>query len=180
MRKSNERDVTAYNIAAWYRWAASADSEIVQGMRAERVEHYIFPGDLNDEERERREKLVEQVRKLEDAEVNQIAAAPVPPTIEPPKVPKPLALVDDVPEWRGLIPPTSPAYKRATLRDGTGAQVAKMGELARSTPFFDDAEIAAEKRRRQDADEQARQRHYDFELSIAAEKLRNRKRQTGR
>ncbi|HZS36611.1 MAG TPA: hypothetical protein VFF06_07285 [Polyangia bacterium] len=50
--------------------------------------------------------------------------------------------------WQGLIPPTSRAYRRGSIHDGTAAELERMRAQARGSPFFDEDERDDHSRRR--------------------------------
>jgi hypothetical protein len=154
MSKKDPGTFTEYNIVQWFRWADSDPSEIVKGMRSDRVQRYLFPDDLPDEEREKRERSVERARvRAGDGDGEQFASWPEPfappgePEIPTPPVNTPKFLHDDVEEWQGLIPRHSQAYRRASIYDGTQAGVDEMSARAQGSPFLaDDPEPPPPKR----------------------------------
>lgn len=178
MNKPTGTEINVHNIIAWYRWADSAEAEIVKEMRAHRVQSFLLHDGLDRDERARRETIIEQARQLSEEDVAHIAPIPPPSLYEttPPPPPRAPAFVDDVPEWEGLIPKSSPAYRRGSKRDGTLAELDKMTARACGTPFFEDAEIAAERQRRKTAaSTDERQRARELEVETVAEKLRVRR-----
>lgn len=145
MSKRDPGAITEYNIVQWFRWADSDESEIVKGMRADRVQRYLFPDDIGDEEQERRERAVERARRRAgDGDGEQFGGwpEPFPPPgeqeIVPPPSSPPKYVHDDVEEWDGLIPRHSAAYRRASTHDGTQARVDEMRMRAQGSPFFAD------------------------------------------
>lgn len=151
------RAITEFNIIQWFRWADADSSEIVKGMRADRVERFIYPDDLSDDEREKRERAVERARKKAgDGEGEQFNGwpEPYPPPPDEEEIilppPNPPRYVDDVAEeWEGLIPRHSPAYRRASIHDGTQEGVDEMRMRAQGSPFMaDDPEPPPPKRSR--------------------------------
>ena len=124
--------ITAHDLIGWLRWADAATSDAERDARAQRIQKYMFPTTLEDEERVRRQKVFEHVKKIGEPPSwdGWPAPTPVPDDGMLPPLP-PL-------EWEGLIPEKSPAYRRASRRDGTGAEVDRMRRQARGTPFYDD------------------------------------------
>ena len=147
------RAITEYNIIQWFRWADSDPSEIVKGMRADRVERFIFPDNIDDNEREKRERAVERARKKAgDGEGEQFGGWPEPfepppdePELQLPPITPPLHEEEE--EWQGLIPRYSKAYRRASTYDGTQTSVDEMRIRAQGSPFaVDDPEPTQPKR----------------------------------
>jgi hypothetical protein len=157
------RAITEYNIIQWFRWADSDPSEIVKGMRANRVERFIFPENLTDEEREKRERAVERARKrASDGDGEQFEGWPepfAPPSLEPelrlPDIHTPKFVDEKEEEWQGLIPRHSKAYRRASMHDGTQAGVDEMTMRAQGSPFLADEPEPSPPPKRTPAQEEA-------------------------
>lgn len=140
------RAVTEFNIIQWFRWADADASDIVKGMRSDRVQRFIFPDGLDDEEQAKRERIVERARaRAGDGDGDQFSGWPEPyepppdePELEFPTPQPPKFVHDDAEEWQGLIPRHSPAYRRASMHDGTQVGVDEMRMRAQGSPFAAD------------------------------------------
>ena len=80
-------------------------------------------------------------------------------------------------KWEGYISPKSPAYRRASIHDGTAAEVARMRAQAQGSPFFDVPEDEDEPGSTEDAAADASRGQIGEALDAEREKVaRQRKR----
>lgn len=137
------RALTSDDLVAWLRWADAGTSSSERERRGQKVRDYLFPDGLDFVERSRREAIVVYVEKLfENGDPPSWDGYPEPrepgaldpeqPVSQPPRLPPPF------PEWEGFISPGSRAYRRASLHDGTAAEIDRMRERSRGSPFFAD------------------------------------------
>jgi hypothetical protein len=122
--------VTAHDLVAWFRWASAGETEEEKKARTARIQRHLFPEDIDDIERTRRERILDYVKKIGEPPSwdGWPEPRPVPDEIVGPPPPPPI-------EWEGLISPSSKAYRRGSLHDGTAEEVQQMRERSKGSPF---------------------------------------------
>lgn len=141
----NHPPVSALDLLCWLRWAGEAKEEGEEKTRLDRINRFLYPPGISEEDRKSREETTDFVKKFgqppswagfsdpcpppdEDPAGGRIALPAVPelPVVPPPPVLKP---------WGGLIPTDSPVYRRGGLHDGTLQETKKLREFATGSPF---------------------------------------------
>ena len=114
--------ITVDYVVALNAWIDRAPNEDERAKRADRVRAQLFPPDLDEGEIAKRAAIVEQAREARD---------PMPL----PKAPLVERVMPVPPLWGGLVRRDSPAYRRASLHDGTARAVERTRERSRGSPF---------------------------------------------
>lgn len=120
--------ITIDDILELEKWIESGDTEAERDARVERAREGLFPRDLDQVEAERRQALIEEVRRRK-----VVVAEPAPVVVAPPS---PSAFVSAIEEeWEGFISRSSAAYMRASLHDGTAQEMSEMRSRSGGSPF---------------------------------------------
>ncbi len=124
--------LTVDDILGLLAWIERGPSEQIREDRTERVRRRLFPEGLEAEEVTRRQRLIERAREVEAEKRDAASDDPMPlraalPSVSPAH--------EAVSAWEGLIPESSPAYRRAQLHDGTRTALEREKARAKGSPF---------------------------------------------
>jgi hypothetical protein len=126
--------ITVADVLELEAWISRGIDDSERELRAARVRNRLFPEGLEAAEYARRRRLIDEARR--EIALRRAKDDPMPTAGEEDEIAGKEEPEAKAPErWGGLISPESPAYKRASLRDGTQARVDQMRTRSRGSPF---------------------------------------------
>lgn len=121
-------NITVADVLELDEWIGRGIDDEEQEERREQVRERLFPDGLDEGEKKRRIDVIEQAiteQKRLEKEKERDPMPGLPTSLGIPSLQK----------WEGLVSHDSPAYRRGSKHDGTAAEVKRMRDIARGSPF---------------------------------------------